>query len=408
MSTIKVSITGSNVVRDNHWEIPSGSITPVRTLLIEAGPRKNRATTESINLSGWTLTNVTRTASFTSAPDGTTTATFIKENTVNSFHYFDIPAAVGTNTLTGNSIFLKPAGRTRFYVGLNDTSGAYALADITLTGTGSVNGTVVNGTAAIPTIRIVPYSGSWYRVDIVARAASFGNPPFQIQMLSGSTNSYTGNGTSGVYVWGYNDGAWNNVGEIRGTAPTMFVRGVGTQTGSRDRDVIYWTVPSPRPMTIYIRGVVQGNISTGAERKIIQLGNYGAAQTYAGIANEGVVTDTTVRTQFIANYRAVTSSVTPSTGIRLGDPIELSMRIYPTGSGAGVQLSYALNGGTVQLGNSSSIDGTGFPATWYQINSMSLCTSDTFIQYAQSFAYRNILIATGSKTLEQMRTLAGI
>lgn len=408
MSTIKVSITGSNIPRDNHWEIPSGSITPVRTLLIEAGPRRNRATTQSINLADWTLNAVTRTSSFAEAPDGTMTATFIKENTANTFHYFQIASSVGTNTLTGTSIYLKPAGRTRFYVGLNDTSGAYAMADVTLTGTGSINGTITGGTSGIPSIRIVPYSGSWYRVDVVSRAASFGNPPFQIQLISGSTNSYTGNGTSGVYVWGYNDGDWNRGSEIYGIAPTMFIRGEGTQTGSRDRDVIYWTAPTPQPMTIYVRGIVQGNTLVYSERKIIQFGNYAAGTTHAGISTNGGALENTARTQFISNYRAVSSTVTPTNGIQPGHAIELSMRLYKTGSGVGTQISYALNGGTVQLGSSSSISSGDFASSWYQINSMSLCTSDTFQQYLQSFAFRNILIATGSKTLEEMRTLAGI
>lgn len=411
MSTIKVSITGSNVARDNHWEIPTGSITPVRTLLIEAGPRRNRATTQSINLADWTLNAVTRTSSFAEAPDGTMTATFIKETTTNNFHYFEIPSSVGTGTLSGNSIFLKPAGRTRFYVGMYDTfTGNYALADVNLTGTGSINGTVVNASNSIPSIRIVPYSGSWYRVDTVARAGSFGNPAFQIQILSASSNSYTGNGTSGVYVWGYQDNEWNRGSEISGIAPTMFIRGEGTtQTGSRDRDIIYWTAPSPQPMTVYIRGIIQGNTVISTERKFIQFGNAQIGGVHAGISTNGAAIDATPRTQFISYYTStVTSTVTPFDGILPGHAVELSMRLYKTGSGVGTQLSYALNDGTVQLGNSSSIAVGAIPATWNQINSMSLCTSDSSIQYTHAFAFRNILVATGSKTLEQMRTLAGL
>jgi hypothetical protein len=209
-------------------------------------------------------------------------------------------------------------------------------------------------------------------------------------------------------VWGYNDGDWNRGGETNGIAPTMFIRGQGTDTGSRARDVIYWTAPTPQPMTIYMRGIVQGNTAITSERKLIQFGNYSVGGTNAGISTNGSAGENTVRTQFISNYKTVTSTVTPSTGIRVGDPIELSMLLYKTGSGVGTQISYALNGGTVQLGNSSSISSGDFSADWNGINSMSLCTSDTFIQYSQAFAFRNILIATGSKTLQEMRTLAGI
>lgn len=403
MSTIKVSITGSNAVRDNHWEIPSGSLTPVRTLLIEAGPRNNRSTTESINLANWTLFQVTRTASFTSAPDGTNTATFIKENTANNFHYFQIASS---DTFTGKSIYLKPAGRTRFLVGLNDGAGQYAMADINLTGTGSVNGNVVGGIAAnaVRSTRIVPYTGSWYRVDVVARGGAI----FQIQLHNGSSTSYTGDGVSGVYVWGYNDNDWNRGSEPAGMNSTMFIRGEGSQTGSRARDVISWPIPTPQPMTVYVRGIVQTSTGVYTERKLVQLGQYSTLQDNAAITTNNTSLDQTAITQFISSYKLVTSSVTPSTGIRPGDPIELCMRLYRTGSGVGTQISYALNGGSVQVGGSSSISSGDFSGSWNQINSMSLCTSETSIQYAQSFAFRNILIATGSKTLEQMRTLAGI
>lgn len=407
MSTIRVAITGSSVARDNHWEIPSGSITPVRTLLIEAGPRNNRQVSESIHFTGsaWTFSNVTRTASFADAPDGTTTATFIKENTANNFHYFQIPSSVTTNIFTGTSIYMKPAGRTRFYVGLNDTSGNYAMADVTLTGTGSYNGNITGGTAAVSSVRIVPYSGSWYRVDIVARAASFGSPPFQIQLISASSNSYTGNGTSGVYVWGYNDGDWNRGSETNGIASTMFIRGEGTQTGSRARDAISWSAPAPQPMTLYVRGVLQGTtihaLSNLNVYKIVKLGT----GTTSGTTTAGIYTDGTTVTGYL---KAVTSTITPSVAIKPGMAVELSMRMYTTGSGYGTQLSYALNGGTVQLGASSSISAGALAATWENGNTMILCDSDSSAQYAMSFAYRNILIATGSKTLEEMRTLAGI
>jgi hypothetical protein len=84
------------------------------------------------------------------------------------------------------------------------------------------------------------------------------------------------------------------------------------------------------------------------------------------------------------------------------------MRIYPTGSGYGTQLSYALNGGTTSLGASSSISAGALAATWQNGNTLVLCDSDSSAQYAMSFAFRNILIATGSRALEEMRTLTGI
>lgn len=300
---------------------------------------------------------------------------------------------------------MKPAGRTRFYVGLNDTSGNYAMADITLTGTGSYTGNITGGTAAVSSVRIVPYSGSWYRVDVVARAASFGNPPFQIQLHNGTSNSYTGDGASGVYVWGYNDGDWNRGSEINGIAPTMFIRGQSTDTGSRARDAISWTSPAPQPMTVYVRGVVQGTtIHASSDLTTFKMLKLGTG-TPTGTTTAGLYTNGTTFTSYL---KTVSSTVTPSVTLRPGSAVELSMRIYPTGSGYGTQLSYALNGGTVQLGASSSISAGALAATWENGNTMVLCDSDSGAQYAMSFAYRNILIATGSKTLEEMRTLAGI
>jgi hypothetical protein len=151
---------------------------------------------------------------------------------------------------------------------------------------------------------------------------------------------------------------------------------------------------------MYVRGVVQGTTTFASTYKIVKLGT----GSTSGTTTAGLYSSAST---FSSYYGNVTSSVTASIN-NPGSAIELSMRIYPTGSGVGTQISYARDGGAVTQGASSSIFSGAFPATWQNGNTLVLCDSDSGTQYGLSFAYRNILIATGSRTLTEMRTLAGI
>ena len=153
----------------------------------------------------WTTTGLLAfgsgsTLNATVAPDGQTTADLLTENSSTSEHRVETAAiswvANTTYTLT---IFAKANGRTRidfFGVGGGNFTGGRE-ADFNLS-TGSVIGT--DGSIA----SITPFPNSWYRLRMTftTSAAPSASSIF-IRLNDDSSNiSYTGNGTSGLFLWG--------------------------------------------------------------------------------------------------------------------------------------------------------------------------------------------------------------
>jgi hypothetical protein len=92
------------------------------------------------------------------------------------------------------SFYAKPAGRDWLYI---NVSGAAHTAFVNIA-TGAVGATVGS-----PTVTMTPLSGGWYRVAMTYSNASAGASNQQIWLASNSTTtSYTGDGNSGVYIYG--------------------------------------------------------------------------------------------------------------------------------------------------------------------------------------------------------------
>ena len=139
------------------------------------------------------------------APDGTTTAdAFIENTTSNAYHFFNqfITKAASSITYT-LSIFVKSKGGRR--VGLRiESGGAGVVSEFNVvTGTNTVIGTYNSGFSN-PSSSIIKYPNDWYRITLTVTSNTSTSLFIQLYLVSNTTNSsvYTGNGTSGIYVWG--------------------------------------------------------------------------------------------------------------------------------------------------------------------------------------------------------------
>ena len=125
------------------------------------------------------------------APDGQTTADLITENTSNSQHNVN-----QTSTTTGAkrfSVFAKQGSGARLLrlIDFNATDGAQAETYFNLS-----TGAVVSGPGAIQAL-----PNGWYRCSI--QSTTTVTSTYYITLASNSsTFSYTGDGTSGIYLWG--------------------------------------------------------------------------------------------------------------------------------------------------------------------------------------------------------------
>ena len=154
--------------------------------------------TEQFDDAVWTKTNATVTPNAVVAPDGDLTAYLLIETTATSQHLL---RRTNTPTLTAGatyaySVFAKSGNRNLALQLFRDASAAQAIFNLS---TGAVH-SISTGTASIQAV-----GNGWYRCSVVgtvsagASTASF----VDISILDGSFNfSYTGDGTSGIYIWG--------------------------------------------------------------------------------------------------------------------------------------------------------------------------------------------------------------
>jgi hypothetical protein len=132
----------------------------------------------------WVRFNVNASSNAILAPDGTLTADKLTENNADNFHRIRQGTTSGVTGVF--SVFLKAAERTRVSLGTSDTN---LIAGFDLSA-----GSVVSGAGSIE-----PFGDGWYRCSISATFTTSG--PFLL-LRNSSSEFYTGDGTSGIYLWG--------------------------------------------------------------------------------------------------------------------------------------------------------------------------------------------------------------
>ena len=211
----------AGVARFDHDPITGES----KGFLIEE-QRSNLLTySEQFNDAIWSKTNATITANTIVAPDGTLTGDKLVENTSSSVHVVlfnnTTTAASTTSTL---SVFAKAAELTclRLVIADGTTGTDFCQANFDL---GAISVTVANngiGSGAVGTINSV--GNGWYRLTLSGKPSTSSNNTradiYLLQTQAGAA-SYTGNGYSGLYIWGAQLEA--------GAFPTSYIPTVASQ-----------------------------------------------------------------------------------------------------------------------------------------------------------------------------------
>ena len=163
-------------------------------LLVEEQRTNLLPRSEEFGDPNWVKSQATVTSNSIVSPAGIVSADTIVEDTANAVHValqnYTFTAAAHTY-----SIFVKAAGRS--FVRLVAFDGTTAFAAYFNLSTGAV-GTLTGAVTASS----VAYNNAWYRCSITfTSAAGAGNTAIRLATANG-TDSYTGNGSSGVYIWG--------------------------------------------------------------------------------------------------------------------------------------------------------------------------------------------------------------
>ena len=166
--------------------------TPISRPMLSA--RYNLLTkTEQFDDSAWVKAGASVVRSDTVfAPDGTATAWLLTENSATGAHYLLQTVAVGASKV---GLYLKSNGRR--YVNVRGESPQHSVAvRFDLSGIGAVN--IVTGAGTIAAL-----SDGWYFCTVSVPSGTGDSGYFVIEAMSpdGSTNSFTGDGVSGYYIW---------------------------------------------------------------------------------------------------------------------------------------------------------------------------------------------------------------
>ena len=151
--------------------------------------------------SGWGSSNAVLLTNQEESPDGIFGASKLAENTAASAaHWVYNDTTIGLGTFTA-SVYVKAAERDNVAIAMSDVSTGtvfnivdLATGNFTLTPNGSWTGL---------TGSVIPAGNGWWRISITAvrGAGAVTRTVIYLANDSGST-TYTGDGTSGVYIWG--------------------------------------------------------------------------------------------------------------------------------------------------------------------------------------------------------------
>lgn len=161
--------------------------------------------TEEFDNAAWTKSSATVTANATIAPDGTTNADALIENTaVSAFHYMvQSVTKSAANIPVAGSFYLKNKGRQVSFSIQNAAGSSGVGARVNpATGTVTQNATAFGSGFTAGTISITDVGNGWYRVAMTATTDTTTIVGFQFVLHNGTSTVYTGDGVSGAFLWG--------------------------------------------------------------------------------------------------------------------------------------------------------------------------------------------------------------
>jgi hypothetical protein len=270
--------------------------------LIEESRTNLLTYSEAFDNASWTKVNLNTTGTppwvnVEVAPDGATTADKIIEDTNTGTHSAGQVNVFTSGTTYSASIYAKAAERTRVRFGGANTAtfAADAIFDLS---SGSVFSTSF-GTASI-----FPVGNGWYRLTVTGVAgATAGTNIIAYLISTGTTTNYTGDGTSGLYVWGAQLEA--------GAFPTSYIPTTTTAL-TRAADVASVNTLSPwynaTESTLYMEYVWEGLKSISGQ-PVVAIDNGSISERIAFLATSANAM------QNVTNVAGVTSgsNVTPAT-----------------------------------------------------------------------------------------------
>lgn len=175
-------------------------------LLVEEARTNLALSSQALGDANWVRTRASITSDATAAPDGTVTADkLVEDTTANTTHILtSSPAAISAGGTFTVSFYAKAAERTWITVAGDDGTLTDLFEAYFNLSAGSVGQSAVTGTGAVTTKTIQALANGWYRC-VVTGTIGGTHTSARVRVFIAEADGdklYTGNGSSGVYLWG--------------------------------------------------------------------------------------------------------------------------------------------------------------------------------------------------------------
>ena len=172
-------------------------------LLVEDARENLCIRSQELDNASWTKTNATISANATTAPDGTSTADKIVESAGAGTHECRSTSfAQASSTTASYSFYAKSAGRTFAHLDVSDGATGDVFAYFNLSD-GTTANLTTSGSWSAASASTELLADGWVRCIIIAtKGGGTSAQMFIYPASNSSTISYTGDGSSGIHVWG--------------------------------------------------------------------------------------------------------------------------------------------------------------------------------------------------------------
>lgn len=181
----------ANVARFDHDPITGESL----GLLIEEHRTNLLLRSQEFENASWTKSQASVTANTIVAPDGGLTGDKLVENTVTGLHYVEQAATTTSGLSYTGAVYLKAAERSWALVQLVGSAVFPAVFVNLLSGT--IEPPTGSGIASILSV-----GNGWYRISLAGTTDTTSTRLRIYAASANNTTSYTGDGFSGIYIWG--------------------------------------------------------------------------------------------------------------------------------------------------------------------------------------------------------------
>ena len=166
-------------------------------LLIEEQRTNLTLYSEELDNAAWTKSNSTITANAVVSPDSTVDADKLVEDTANSTHAIDQILSFTSGTSYTVSVYVKAAERPTVQLVLYGTAFNESRTWFNL-----ATGVATTTTGAVTSAFVINVGNGWYRVGVTQSATATSTGSLSFRIWNGTTALYTGDGTSGIFLWG--------------------------------------------------------------------------------------------------------------------------------------------------------------------------------------------------------------